>query len=176
MVFSERKRDTTLCLTPAGANALVCVADGAELWSPLQRLHERTRKRRSEYYCQIDPCALAGILWALIFMFLGSQPSHHYHRWAPVDLPFNVQHSILLPGARREDAMFVSITRDGRDYFGNHRITPDELPELIRAGLRGGAENRIYISADGRARYSDAKAILVRVREAGVERVAFLTH
>lgn len=72
--------------------------------------------------------------------------------------------------------MFVSIMRDGQDYFGSHRIAPDELPELIRNGLRGGAENRIYLSADARAKYSDVKAILDRIREAGVERVSFLTN
>jgi biopolymer transport protein ExbD len=174
MAFSERRRDAGMSLTPAGENALVWVADGSGIWSPLERLRERMRKRRSKYYCRMDPSALAGIFWALFVVLLVAQPSPHYHRWAPVDMPFKVQHSTPLPGARREDTMFVSVLRDGQSYFGSRKITPDELPELIRDGLRGGAENRIYISADARAKYSDVKAILVRVREAGVERVAFL--
>jgi hypothetical protein len=70
MAFGERKRDAALSFTPAGANALVCVADGAGLWSPLQRLHERTRKRRSPYYCRIDAAAIAGIFCALLFLLM----------------------------------------------------------------------------------------------------------
>jgi biopolymer transport protein ExbD len=72
--------------------------------------------------------------------------------------------------------MLVGVARDGRVYFGTVRITPDEVPDKIRDGLRGGAENWVYLAVDSRARYSDVKAVLDRIREAGVERVSFLVQ
>jgi len=154
---------------------LVCVADGAELWSPLQRLHERARKRRSEYYCRIDGAAFAGIMCALLVLFMTPTAPFHSRRWGSVDLP-RINHSTPLLGARREDAMFVGVARDGQVYFGAFRITQDELPARIRDGLRDGAEDRIYLAADARAKYSSVAVVLRRIREAGVERVSFLTN
>jgi len=174
MAFGERKRDAALSFTPAGANALVCVADGAGLWSPLQRLHERTRKRRSPYYCRIDAAAIAGIFCALLFLLMSPAAAPWTSKWISVDL-FLAEHSKPMPGARREDALLVSVLRDGQVYFSTRRITRDELPGKIRDGLRAGAENRIYLAVDSRAKYLDVKTVLDRIRDAGVERVSFLT-
>jgi biopolymer transport protein ExbD len=81
-----------------------------------------------------------------------------------------------MPGAGREDAMRISITRDGKVYFRNHQVALDALPDEIQEGLRNGAERRIYLAIDARAKYGDAKAILVQIRLAGIENVSFLTE
>jgi biopolymer transport protein TolR len=175
MAFGKPKRDTTLSFTPAGVNAPVCVADGAELWSPLLCLRERTRKRRSEYFCRIDATGLASIFWTLLFVLMAPAYLGTDMAGPSADLP-RITHSAPLPAALRDDAMWIVVKRDGQIYFGHHRITADELPEQIRGGLRGGAEKRIYILADARAKYLDVKNVLDRIREAGVERVSFLTN
>jgi biopolymer transport protein ExbD len=72
--------------------------------------------------------------------------------------------------------MRIAILRDGRVYFGLLGILVGELPDQIRAGLHGGAENRVYLSADARVRYSDVKKTLDAVRLAGVEHVRFITE
>jgi biopolymer transport protein ExbD len=81
-----------------------------------------------------------------------------------------------MPGALREDAMRVAVARDGMVFFGNQRILPEELRDQIRDGLRAGAENRIYISADARAKYLDVKSVLENIRQSGVRRVSFITE
>jgi biopolymer transport protein ExbD len=174
MAFSKPKRDAALSFTPAGADAPVCVADGAGLWSPLQSLHERTRKRRSQYFCRIDATGLASIFWTLLFVLMAPAYLGTDMAGPSADRP-RITHPAPLPAALRDDAMWVVVKRDGQIYFGHHRITADELPEKIRDGLRGGAEKRIYILADSRAKYLDVETVLDRIREAGVERVTFLT-
>jgi biopolymer transport protein ExbD len=72
--------------------------------------------------------------------------------------------------------MRIAILRDGRVYFGLLGILVGELPDQIRAGLHGGAENRVYLSADARVRHSDVKKTLDAVRLAGVEHVSFITE
>jgi hypothetical protein len=40
-----------------------------------------------------------------------------------------------MPGANREDALIVSILRDGTMYFGKHKTRPGDLPAQIREGV-----------------------------------------
>jgi biopolymer transport protein TolR len=142
-------------------------------WSPSARCDARTRKRRSQYFCQIDVSALLTIFLILFVTLVTQIPSGHVG--VSVDLPTS-DHSSLLPAALREDAMRISILRDGRAYLGLHRIAVEDLPVQIREALRAGAENRVYLSADRRARYADVKKALDAVRLAGVEQVNFITE
>jgi biopolymer transport protein TolR len=81
-----------------------------------------------------------------------------------------------MPRARREDALIVSILRDGTMYFGRDKTTSGDLPAQIREGMARGAEKKIYIRADGRLRYLTVREVLEAVRSAGVEKVAFLVY
>jgi biopolymer transport protein ExbD len=85
-------------------------------------------------------------------------------------------HSTLLPGALKEDAMQVTVMRDGQVFFRDHHVLPVELPNKIREGMRNGAEKRIYLAVDARARYGDAIVVLDQIRLAGIENVSFLTE
>jgi biopolymer transport protein ExbD len=81
-----------------------------------------------------------------------------------------------MPGALKEDALKVVVTRDGTIYFREHRIALEDLPNEIREGLRSGAERKVYIAVDARAKFGDVPAVLDKIRLAGVEKVAFLTE
>jgi biopolymer transport protein ExbD len=149
--------------------------DGFEVWSPSARRDERIRKRRSQYLCRIDACGHASIFFVLFFIVMAAiifgRPVHYR---GSVDLP-HADHPNWMPGALREDAMHVGVTRDGKVYFDSHRISPDQLPDEIRSNLRTGAEKRIYISADARAMYRDVKTALDGIRQSGVQHVSLIT-
>jgi biopolymer transport protein ExbD len=51
-----------------------------------------------------------------------------------------------------------------------------QMPDKIREGLKNGAEKKVYMRADARARYVDVKQILVEIRQAGIENICFLTR
>lgn len=121
----------------------------------------------------IDVNALAAILFVLLFMFLMLTQTPHYG--VSADLP-KVWHTVSLPGARREDALIVSILRDGTMYFGSNKTRPSDLPAQIREGVARGAEKKIYIRADARVRYVTVLEVLDAVRSGGVERIAFLVE
>jgi len=132
---------------------------------------QRTAKRRSEYLCRIDASAFAAVLCGLLFAFLAATPLPH--SGVSVDLAKS-KHFRRLPGALGEDVLRVTVTRDGRFDLGDQGIAPEELPGHIRDGI-GGGENRDYIVADARAKYSDVKIVLDQTRTAGVENVSFFT-
>jgi biopolymer transport protein TolR len=142
-------------------------------WSPFDRLRKR-KQRRADYFCKIDVTALASVFVVLLFIFMNANPIHDPSGNA-VDLTRS-KNSVLVPGARREDALRVSVTRSGQLYFGYLRVVQGQLPALIREGLRDGAEHRVYIFADARASYGDVRRTLEAVKQAEVEHITFITE
>jgi len=69
----------------------------------------------------------------------------------------------------------VAVLRDGSIYFGTDRLMADQLPSKIREALSRGAERRIYLRADARARYGGVAQALNYVRASGIENVVILT-
>lgn len=91
-----------------------------------------------------------------------------------VDFP-RVRHALPMPGALREDAMQIWVTRDGKMYFGSAQVSSDSLPQTIHECLKDrDIERKVYIKADSRARWGTVKLALDGVRSAGILRVAFL--
>lgn len=101
-------------------------------------------------------------------------PSFHYHQ-VPADL-LRTHNAPFKTDALRDDAVILTITRDGSLYFRNTRMSADDLPDSLRETLRDGSEQTVYINADSRARYADVKPIVDRIRQAGVTNITFLTE
>jgi biopolymer transport protein ExbD len=129
--------------------------------------------RKNELLCRIDMWGFVSVMLALLFLLMP---------WTVVDGNaaaadlVSVRHSTRMPGALKEDALKVVVTRDGTIYFREHRIALEDLPNEIREGLRSGAERKVYIAVDARAKFGDVPAVLDKIRLAGVEKVAFLTE
>jgi len=141
---------------------------------PSQASRRRIAKRQSRYYCWMDVSALLAV-FLVIYIVLAISPIGGTGRHGVgVDL-FMSSHSRLLPHAIREDALRIAVTRDGKLYFGDRRVSPEELPERIRNGVRGGAENRVYFMVDARGSYADVKLAIEQVSLAGVKDISFLT-
>jgi biopolymer transport protein TolR len=130
-------------------------------------------RRKNELLCRIDMWGFVSIMLALLFMFLPMTTDTP--RSVSVDRP-HVYHSASMPGALKEDAIQISVTRDGHVYIRNHRIMLQYLAEEIHQGVRNGAEKRIYLNADTRAKYGDTIAVLDQIRLAGIEKVSILTE
>lgn len=133
----------------------------------------RQRTSRSRLISNIDVSALAAVLFVLLFSFMMLTETPHYG--VSADLP-KVWHPIPMRGANREDALIVSILRDGTMYFGKDKTKPSDLPAQIREGLGRGAEKKIYVRADKRLRYRTVLEVLDAIHSAGVEKIAFLAY
>jgi biopolymer transport protein ExbD len=81
-----------------------------------------------------------------------------------------------MPGAIREDALLVTVTRDGNVFFGVHQMHPADLPPAIRNSVLGGAEQKVYLRVDARAKYGDAVFVIDQVREAGIQNIGLITE
>lgn len=144
------------------------------MWSPSQAIAGRAAKRNPALYTGINLAALVSVLVALLALFLGGT-APDVHQWRAADLP-EAQHATLQHAALREDAIRITVVRDGRVYFRNHVANPQELPGLIRTAFREGSEKTIYLVADRRAKYGDVKVAVDQVRLAGISNVVILTQ
>jgi biopolymer transport protein ExbD len=130
--------------------------------------------RKNSLYCRIDLWGFLSVMVVLAFAVIVDKISY-------VDLPkYSVDlteshHATPMPGAERDDSIHVKIAIDGTIYFRTQRVVPYEIPDLIRAGIRSGAEKKVYVSADARAKYGRVIQVLNEVRLAGIEKVCFLT-
>ena len=123
--------------------------------------------------CSIDVTAFASVM-VVLFVFVWAPtwgPSHH---WGP-DLP-KVSHPVSMWGANREDALVVMVMRTGDVFFGNEKLPTEQLPDKIRERIRQGAERKVYIEVDERARYGHVAEVLDSVRAVGIEKIGFLVY
>jgi biopolymer transport protein ExbD len=145
------------------------------VWSPSQAAAQRIAKRRPNFHSAINFWPFAGVMVALLFVFLSEASPFHRHLWYPVDLSTSVYASSQRK-ALREDALRISIARDGKVFFGNMRIVPEDLPGLIHDALQEGSEKKVYLAVDTRSKYGDTARIVDQIRLAGIERLCFLTQ
>ena len=133
----------------------------------------RSPKLFSDFNTLQFAAVMGMVLLVILLLFMADTSPHHY-RAVSVDLP-HVLHPVAMPGASREDAIRVSIMRDGRVFVGTDQVTSVSLPQKIADRLKDkDVERKVYIAVDMRARWGAAKPVLDAVRAAGILRVAFL--
>jgi biopolymer transport protein ExbD len=134
----------------------------------------RVKRQRGASYCRINAAPIASILVTLWLLFVMRLPGSDMPRWGSVEL-VNATHSVPIPSALRDDAIYVGLSASGDVYFDQVHIDLDDLGGRIRKDVRTGAENRIYFNVDSRARYADVKAVLQLISSAGIENITFFT-
>lgn len=145
----------------------------APVWSPSRAAVQREAKRKPLFYSYLNLWPFVGVLFALFVIFLLGGPPIHGD--IALDVP-SAFHAKAQPKARAEDAMKIYVTRDGRVYFRNHRAEPKSLPYLIRNAMQEGAERKVYLSVDSRAKYGDAAAVVEQIGNAGVREVCIMAY
>lgn len=71
--------------------------------------------------------------------------------------------------------MKILVVRDGTIYFGNGRVAAEDLTGQIEERVRNGAEKKVYLVVDARAKFGSAEKVLDQIRLAGIREVSFLT-
>ena len=132
----------------------------------------RRKPRPSQFLNGIDLWAFPCVQLVLLIILMPVVVTHPLHT---VDLA-RTEHPTTMPGASREDAMLVALTRDGNIFFKTAQVSSDQLPSRIRESLHNGSERKVYLKVDARAKYSDAAAVIVQIRQAGVEDVGIITE
>jgi biopolymer transport protein ExbD/biopolymer transport protein TolR len=130
------------------------------------------RAKPMKLFSDIDASAFAAVLMALVVIMMIVEPTTH-HGIGP-DLA-SVSHAILMPGATREDAIIVSVLRDGSIYCGHDKIALAQLHGKVLERLRDrSVERKVYIRADKRAPFGRLKEVMNGLSNTGIAQVGFL--
>ena len=78
--------------------------------------------------------------------------------------------------ADREDAVIVSITRDGRVFLGGTQTRPEELVEKVQEVIANRVDKTVYLKSDARAKYETVVDVINEIRAAGVDQLGLITE
>jgi len=115
---------------------------------------------------------MVDVMLVLLIIFMVVTPM--LQKGISVDMA-QVNNPAPMQDADREDALLVSITRDGNVYFGSEKITVDNLTTKVKDRLASNSQNKqVYVKADMRARFGSVVGVVDAVRAAGVDDLGFL--
>jgi len=95
-------------------------------------------------------------------------------RGITVDQPI-IHNAGAMPEADKEDAVMVTLTKEGNVYLGINQISIAALSGEIKNALPERNAQIVYIKADAHAPYSIVVRVMDSVRSAGIRRVGLLT-
>jgi biopolymer transport protein ExbD/biopolymer transport protein TolR len=116
---------------------------------------------------------MVDVMLVLLIIFMVVTPM--LQKGVSVDMA-KVNNPTPMEDADKEDALLVSITRDGKVYFGTEQISVDNLTTKVKDRLAINAQNKqVYVKADMRARFGGVVQVVDAVRAAGVDDLGLLT-
>jgi biopolymer transport protein ExbD len=115
---------------------------------------------------------MVDVMLVLLIIFMVVTPM--LQKGISVDMA-KVNNPEQMPDADKEDALLVSVTRDGSVYFGSEKTTIDNLTTKVKDRLANKMDKRVYVKADMRARFGSVVSVVDSVRAAGVDDLGLLT-
>ena len=81
-----------------------------------------------------------------------------------------------MKAADQDDAILLSVSRDGRIYLGNERLDLERVVEEVADLWEATSVKTVYIKSDRRARFGDVSKLVDEVRSLGVDKLGLLTE
>ena len=131
------------------------------------------RDEGSKVNSNINVTPMVDVMLVLLIIFMVITPM--LQKGVSVDMA-KVNSPVPMPDADKEDALLISIMRDGKIYFGSDRVEADQLTQKVKDRLANKADKRVFIKSDARARYGNVVDVVDNVRSAGVDDVGLLTE
>ena len=83
---------------------------------------------------------------------------------------------IAMQDADKDDAVLISVTRNGEVFLKTTKTPPDGLPAKVKDMLTSRLDKTVFIQADARARYEVVVDVVDNLRAAGVEQIGLITE
>ena len=131
------------------------------------------RDEGSKISSAINVTPMVDVMLVLLIIFMVVTPM--LQKGISVDMA-PVNNPEQMPDADKEDALLVSITRDGKVYFGSEQMAVDNLTGKVKDRLASKQDKRVYVKADMRTRFGSVVQVVDSVRAAGVDDLGLLTE
>jgi biopolymer transport protein ExbD/biopolymer transport protein TolR len=128
---------------------------------------------RGEVTAEINVTPMADVMLVLLIIFMVVTPM--LQKAYPVELA-PTQNPVDMKEADRDDAVIVAVTRDGKFYLGQDRVSIEELGTRVADLVSTRLDRTVFVKSDFRATYGDVVLVVDNIRGAGVDRVGLLTE
>ena len=128
---------------------------------------------RGEVTSDINVTPMADVMLVLLIIFMVVTPM--LQKGQSVELA-KTKNPIDMKEADRDDAVLVTVTRDGKLYLGQDKITVEALGIKVNDLLATKLEKKVFVKSDLRAKYGDVVAVVDNIRNAGVDQIGLLTE
>ena len=128
---------------------------------------------RGEVTSEINVTPMADVMLVLLIIFMVVTPM--LQKGQAVELS-KTKNPIDMKEADRDDAVLVTITRDGKLYLGQEKVTVEALATKVNDLLATRLEKKVFVKSDLRAKYGDVVQVVDNIRNAGVDKVGLLTE
>jgi biopolymer transport protein TolR len=130
------------------------------------------RNEGAKVSSEINVTPMVDVMLVLLIIFMVVTPM--LQKGISVDMA-PVNNPEQMPDADKEDALLVSITRDGKVYLGSESIQVDTLTTKVKDRLANKQDKRVYVKADMRTHFGNVVQVVDSVRAAGVDDLGLLT-
>ncbi len=134
-------------------------------------LNKRNEGVKVNSNINVTPMVDVMLVLLIIFMVITPMLQHG----VSVDMA-KVNNPESMPDADKEDALLVSVMRDGTVYFGTDKLPADQLTGKVKDRLANRVDKRVFVKADARAQFGSVVEVVDNVRAAGVDQLGLLTE
>src|SRR5262245_28315759 len=128
---------------------------------------------RGEVTSDINVTPMADVMLVLLIIFMVITPM--LQKGVSVELA-KTKNPVDMKEADRDDAILIAITRDGKFYLGQDKVSADDLSTKISNLLANKLDKTVFVRSDLRAKYGDVVQVVDNIRNAGVDKVGLLTE
>ena len=134
------------------------------------------REEGKKVNSNINVTPMVDVMLVLLIIFMVITPM--LNNKVNVDLP-RVNAAVIMENANKEDAISVSVTRDGNTFLGGDKVALADLGgkigELLAKKTNPGDDKSVYLRSDERANYGKVMDTIDAIRTAGVSQLNLLT-
>jgi biopolymer transport protein ExbD/biopolymer transport protein TolR len=132
------------------------------------------RKRHSgDVNSDINVTPMVDVMLVLLIIFMVITPM--LQKGVSVEMA-RTDNPVQMPDADKEDSLLVAVMRDGTIFFGQDKVTADQLTAKVQDRLANKTDKRVFVKADARVKYGAVVEVVDNVRSAGVDQLGLLTE
>jgi biopolymer transport protein TolR len=134
------------------------------------------REEGKKVNSNINVTPMVDVMLVLLIIFMVITPM--LNNKVTVDLP-RVSAAVIMDNANKEDAISISVTRDGKTFLGGDPVSLTDLgtkvADLEAKKDKPTDDKSVYLRADERANYGKVMDTIDAIRTAGVSQINLLT-
>jgi len=131
------------------------------------------RNEGAKVNSDINVTPMVDVMLVLLIIFMVITPM--LQKGISVDMA-KVNNPTPMEDADKEDALLVSVMKNGDVFFGSDKVPVDSLTSKVKDRLTNRTNKIVYVKADARAHFGNVVQVVDGVRSAGVDDLGLLTE